>query len=585
VARWIELLLLLSLLQGGGGQASLPGLPYSAPDAPRAVLLEEADLYAEPSTAGEMIGRLPAGTVLQYASETTDAFGRTWYGVRDPDRVVRRRDAYLVPFGWDRYRAYGYRGALLADRRALPAGGAGGALAPGAAATVPASAAGEKQQPWWRPVATLQLGNTPTFGEPVGISATTPDEGQLRQAIELLGGLDAIANWPADPEPGELFVPDLLPALFEYDGTAWDLARPVRLLGEAVSLIGNGRLLVDAEAPPLAGGPALYCWQLINALDPRGELSGSLAVAPAPTAEQRGGPPPRDMGPFSGGQVPGRLRGLLPPAPDSTRVPLRVDPPPIAGGVLLADNDGRQAVFIEQRLGRALTARLRGRALVLDVVARDDPRAGAATFGIDVEVSYADERPAQHFPTSFTSRAVARRDEWAFELPDDADDVVIRLLPLDRELAVEQQGSVIFDRVGLRLADWDPDPPPAAVVLYRVNSFTYEGAPRYTRAPIALTERNGDDLRRAWQKVAATDWSIDDKKLVLAGQLRRGMSREQVSAGWGDPAEETTQPDGSIELRWADDDRYVLLADGHVIASRPPTHIDLSDVPLMCPAR
>jgi len=586
VARWIELLLLLSLLQGGGGQAAPPGAPYSAPGAPRAVLLEAADLYAEPSSAGEVIGRLPAGTVLQYANETTDPFGRTWYGVHDPDRLVRRRDAYLLPFGWDRYRAFGYRGALLADRRALPSGAAGAALAaaaPGAAA--PAAPAGGKQQPWWRPVATLQLGNTPTFGEPVGISARAADEGEVRQAIELLGGLEAIANWPADPEPGELFVPDLLPALFEYDGAAWDLARPVRLLGDAVSLLGNGRFGIDTETPPLAGGPALYCWELVNALDPRGELAGSLAVAPAPTATQRGDPPPLDMGPFVVEQAPARVRALLPPAPDSTRVPLRVDPAPAAGGVLLADNDGRQAVFLEQRLGHALTARLRGRALILDVVARDDPRAEAATFGIDVEVRFADERPAQNFPTSFTSHPVARRDEWAFELPEDADDVILRLLPLDRQLAVEQQGSVIFDRVSLRLADWDPDPPPAAIVLYRVASYAYEGAARYTRAPIALTERDGDDLQRAWQKVAAADWSVDDQRLVLAGELRRGMSRDQVSAAWGDPAEETTQADGSIELRWADDDRYALLADGRVIASRPPTRLDLSEVPLMCPAQ
>lgn len=575
MARWAELLLLLSLLQSsGGGQVGAPGVPYREIGAPRAVLLEAADLYGEPSVVDDAVLRLPAGSVLEYADETTDVYGLTWYALRDPDHLVRRRDAYLAPFDWNRYRALGYRGALLADRQVLPD-----------ALSTALTATGETEDPWWRPAAALQLGNTPTFGEPVGISATAANEGEVREAIELLGGLEAIGRWPADPEPGELFVPDLLPALFTYDGASWDLARPVRLLGEAVSLIGNGRFMVDPEEPPLAGGPALYCWELMNALDPRGELAGSVAVAPELTAARRGDPPPRDMGPFEVDQAPERLRAMLPPAPDSTRVPLRVDPPATAAGVLLADNDGRQAVFLEQRLGAALTAGLRGRTLTLDVVARDDPRAGAATFGIDVEVRFADGRRAEHFPTSFTSRAMPRRYEWSFELPTDADDIVIRMLPLDRDLAVEQQGSVIFDRVSLRLAGWDPEPPPGAIVLYRVASYSYEGASLYTRAPIALTAREGDNLRRAWEKVATGDWSLDDRKLVLAGELRRGMSREQVSAAWDEPAEEIAQPDGAVELRWAADNRYALLEEGRVIAWQPPTRVELSSVPLMCPAR
>jgi len=578
VTRWTELLLLLSLLLGGGGQSGAPGAIFTAPDAPRAVLLEAAELYDAPSSRGDAVESLDAGSVLEYSGETTDEFGRTWYRLQDPRRLERRRDVYLAPFNARQYRDFGYRGALLADRQSTLVAAAAVAAAAAAAAGEPAPAH------WWQPTGVLELGNTPTFEGVLGISATAADVAEVREAIDLLGGLDAIAAWPVDPLPGELFVPAMLPALFQFDGRAWNLAQPVRLLDDSVNLIGNGRFALDPDAPPLAAGPAFYCWSLVGGLDARGRPAGSVAVAPAVVAAPRGGAPPRDMGSFRTAAAPPNLRGLLPPAPDSTRVPERVDPAAEVTGVLLADADGRQAVYIQQHLGGAMTHRLRGKSLVLDVLAREDPRAAAATFGIDIEVTYADGRAPENLSTSYTASAFAYRYEWAFEVPADADDITVRLLPLDRSLAVEQRASVIFDRVSLRLESWDPVPPPGTIVLNRITSNSFEGAPLYTRTPVAVSRRSVDELEAAWPGVAAGNWSVADQQMVLAGELRSGMSPEQVTAAWGNPPDETTQPAGDgVQRRWDYSDRYVVFIDDEVILFRPPATLDASQASVMCP--
>jgi hypothetical protein len=599
VDRWTEALLLALLVAGGGppapgaaGRQAAPvaqtagaGPSMAEPAPPRAVLLEDAELYEDPSSAGTIVARLPAGTVLDYAGETTDVYGRTWYAVRDPHRSERRRDAYLAPFTYEQLRAFGYRAAVLADRRpsAVAAVGAA-AAASGAAGGMPAATA-TPDAPWWRPAGVLELADAPTYGEVVAVSARAAEVGTVRRAIELLGGREAIARWPSEPLPGELFVPAMLPALFVFDGSEWDLAQPVRLLGDAVSLLGNGGFAVDPAAPPLAGGPALQCWLLMNALDPGGAPAGSVAPAPEPAPLQRGQPVPRGLGPFDPSLAPESMRALLAPAPDTTLVPPRVDPPAVPGGVLLSDDDGRQAVFLRQQLGPELTARLRGQAMVLDVVVRDDPRAGAATFGLYVEVVFADGSPPRDFVGSYTSRAAARRYELAFEVPAGADDIVIRLLPLDRGLAVDQQGSVVFERAALRLAAWDPHPPAASVLLHRVTASSFEGTRLYTRAPVAPSGRSADDLQRVWPGVTRTGWTVETQQTVLAGELRHGMNRAQVRAAWGEPAQETAvSGSSSVEWRWAGDDRYALFENGEVIAFRPPTVAHDAAEPSVCPA-
>jgi hypothetical protein len=535
---------------------------FIAEDAPRAVLLEPAELFADPTSAGEILARWPAGTVLEYAGEITDEFGRTWHTVRDPNRLQRRHDVYLTPFSRRQFRDYGYRGALLADRQPVVA-----------VAVVAASA--PPPPPWWQPVGVLELGHNATFDGVVGISATAADPGELRQAIELLGGMAALGDFPAQPVPGELFVSMLLPALFQFDGEDWDLARPVRLMDDAVNLLGNGSFMVDRASPPLAGGPALHCWDLIDSLDPRGDPAGSVQVALPPVVALPPGVPlrsqplPSDMGPFDMTAAPLEILRVLPPAPDTTRVPARVDPRAQPSGVLLADNASRQAVYLQQRLGGDLARRLRGMPVTVDVVARDAPVVGSATFGINVEAALAGNR-TENFAISFTTKPSAARYELAFEVPADAEDLTVRLLPLDRSLAREQRGSVVFERAGLRLSGWDPDPPPGAVVLNRISANSFEGAELHTRARVAVTDRSVEEIQRAWLDLAAADWSAEDQAIVLAGELRHGMSPDQVAAAWGRPDADTSQAsDAGVERRWEyADGRSVVFFDDDVITFR-----------------
>ena len=174
----LAVLLLTSAAASAGqaGQAGAPGEVFIAEDALRAVLLEPAELFAEPTSTGEIVARWSAGTVLEYAGETTDEFGRTWYRVRDPNRLQRRRDVYLAPFNRRQFRDFGYRGALLADRQPLP-----GAVGPAASFL--------RAKSWWQPVSVLELGHDATFDGVVGIGATAADPDEVRQAMELLGGM------------------------------------------------------------------------------------------------------------------------------------------------------------------------------------------------------------------------------------------------------------------------------------------------------------------------------------------------------------------------------------------------------------
>lgn len=608
MARWAEARLLLALIVVCMPQA-LPGDLTDRPQAasgdvpggvshPRAVLLEAADLYTQPSTSdGELVQRLEAGTVLEYIGEVTDTYGRTWNVVRDPGRRERSSDTYLAAFDVRDLARYGHRAALLANRsplNALAGAAAAAALpgvaapsvggAPGATPTAGGLPEGASAEPWWKMVAVAEPTDQVGFDDIVGISAVAVREGELNEAVDLLGGREAIAAWPSDPEPGELFVPAMLPALYEYDGARWELERPVRFLGEGINLLGNGDFAVDPDAPPLAGGPVLHCWELINALDERGAPAGSVSRATAPRPVRRGQPPAVDAGPFDPSAAPPILQQLLPPAPDAARVPPRVDPPAGPSGVVLADNAGRQAVYLQQRLGPALTRRLRGRSVVVDVVARDAPSAGAATFGINVDATFADGRPPQVFAEPYTSRPTPARYDLAFEVPPDAHELLVRLLPLDRTLAVEQQGSVVFERAGLRLASWDPEPRPATIILNRVVVSAFEGATVYTRAPVAPTDRDAQAVERLWPALARSEWTIEDQQHVVAGTVRAGMSREQVAVAWGRPSAENAQADGEgVEWRWDRDDRYVVFTNGTVAVFRPPAEDEVEVQQPMCP--
>lgn len=560
MAPWTERFLALAIVLAGGAQVGPPGEVFVSDGARRAVLLEDGDFFSGPSSTGEIVARFPAGTVLDYVGEVVDDFGRTWFTVRHPQRFERRRDTYLTNLDRRRFVNLGYRAAVLANRQPI--------LVVLALPPPPRTA-------WWKPVAVLELGHNASFDAVFAISARAPEEGDLLEAIDLLGGREAIAMWPTNPLPGQLFVPAILPALFQFDGTEWHLARPARLLDDSVSLLGNPTFAVDLQAPTFAGGPMLHCWSLIDSLDPAGMPAGSVEVAPPVV-------PPRSTRAQRGAA----LGGLLAPLPPAMLVPLRVDAPPTPGGVLLQDNHSQQAVYLEQTLGSMSTRLLRGKSLVLDLVTRNPPRAtSAATLGIDIEVRFADDRPAEHFTTSLPSSNTASRVGFPFDVPMDAGTMTVRLLAADRSVAREQRGSVIFERVSLRLATWAAEPKASTVVLYRITASSFEGAALHTRAPMAVTARSAEEIEQVWPQIAATEWSSEDKHLALAGEIRNGMSEEQVRLSWGESLEQTSSDAGGNGSSWGYPDRDVVFAAGSVIAFRPPRQ-EMPDQPgfaLMCP--
>ena len=161
--------------------------------------------------------------------------------------------------------------------------------------------------------------------------------------------------------------------------------------------------------------------------------------------------------------------------------------------------------------------------------------------------------------------------------------MIVRLLSVDKSVAVEQRGTVIIDRVALRLAEWNPQPPSAVFPLHKVSVLTYEGRPLYTRAAVAVSQRSARELRELWPAVAAADWSEEDKKLILAGQLRHGMIPEQVRLSWGEPEEqlELGTPPGSINT-WMYDDRQATFDGDNLLGFLVPTDGGAVAPPLMC---
>ena len=588
MALWTERLLVLAVALASGAQVGAPGELHVSGEVRRAVLLEDSDFFSAPSSDGEIAAQFPAGTVLEYVGEATDDFGRSWFTVRHPDRFERRRDDYLTNLDRRRFADLGFQAALLADRQPP-------LVAPRPVRPVAGAPPPPVLPAWWEPVALLLSRHNAAFGAVLAISARAPGEGALLEAIELLGGREAIAVWPADPLPGELFVPPMLPALFQFDGAEWRLARPVRLLDDSISLLGNPRFAIDPEAPTMAGGPLLHCWSLIDSLDPAGTLAGSVQVAP-PVEQPRGrggrrGGAAAVPGAAAGGQgqapnvVPPMIGRMLAPLPPTMLVPPRVDPPAPPGGVLLEDAHSRQAVYLQQTLDAGLTERLRGMSVVLDIVARNPPRSlAAATIGVDIAVRLADGSLAEPIATSFSLTAAAARVAFPFEVPADADTITVRLLAADRSLARDQRGAVIIERASLRLATWAVEPPASSVVLYRIRANAFEGASLHTRAPIAVTARPADEIERVWPQVVAADWPSDDKQLVLAGEIRNGMSTEQVRLSWGAAAEETTSGGAVNVSSWIYEDRYAAFSDGRLIAFDPPRRqTEVAGLALMCP--
>lgn len=579
MALWTERFVALAALLAAGAQAGDPGELFVFGELRHAVLLEDGNFFSMPSSDGEIVAHFPAGTILDYAGEATDDFERTWFLVRHPEKSERRSDVYLTNLDQHRLAGLGYRAVVLANRE------------PGVAAPIPPPtiAGGPKlplPSPWWRPVAMLELGHSATFNGVLAITARAPEERDLHEAIDLLGGREAIAMWPKDPLPGELFVPAMIPALFQFDGVEWRLARPVRLLGDAISLLGNPTFETDPEQTTLAGGPTLHCWSLIGSLDPAGRPAGSVRVAPRAVDPS----PPVVLLEAGRGAAPVTTR-VIPPTiatlfPYKMLIPPRVDAYTPSNGIVLQDVHSQQAAYVEQTLRRASTRALRGKSLVLDLVTRNAPGASAASsFGIDIEIRFSDDKLPEHFSGSFPSSDSAGHVAFPFDVPMDADTITVRLLVADRSVAREQRGSVIFDRASLRLASWESEPPASSVVLHRITANAFEGAPLYTRARLVVTPRGVEQIEQVWAEIVETEWSKEDKQRILAGEIRHGMGEQQVRLSWGEPSKQTQFGAEGNDKRWDYADRYAVFADGNIIAfSRAsPQSRDQTAAPLMCP--
>ncbi|MDP6686660.1 MAG: hypothetical protein QF680_01635 [Acidobacteriota bacterium] len=579
MALWTERFVALAVFLAAGAQVGDPGELFVSGEVRHAVLLEDGNFFSMPSSDGAIAAHFPAGTVLDYTGEATDDFERTWFMVRHPEKSERQSNVYLTNLDQHRLADLGYRAAVLANRE------------PGVAAPIPPPtiAGGPKlplPAPWWRPVAMLELDHSSTFNEVLAITARAPEERTLHEAIELLGGREAIAMWPDDPLPGELFVPPMIPALFQFDGVEWRLARPVRLLGDAISLLGNPTFETDPKQTTLAGGPALHCWSLIGSLDPAGRLAGSVRVAPRVADPS----PPAVLLEVGRGAAPVTTRVTLPTTatlfPYKMLIPPRVDSYRPSKGIVLQDVHSQQAAYVEQTLSRASTRALRGKSLVLDLITRNAPGASAAaTFGIDIEIRFSDDTPPEHFSASFPSSDNAGHVAFPFDVAMAADTITVRLLVADRSVAREQRGSVIFDRASLRLASWPSEPPASSVVLYRITANTFEGAPLYTRAPMVVTPREVEQIEQVWADIVETEWSKEDKQRILAGEIRHGMTEQQVRLSWGEPSKQAQLSVEGNDKRWDYPDRYAVFADGNIIAfSRAsPQSRDQTAAPLMCP--
>lgn len=495
---------------------------------------------------------LPAGSVVAYVEQIIDTFGRRWSVVGDPFTVRLRHDDYLAPFSAAQFRAFhGVAAFLPAESLASVE-----SEAPVAAG----SAAEEKRKhatpPWWTTTVDLDDRYQPEFGGPVGIGARTMPEAVARRAVNLLGGREALGPWPQEPLPGQLHVPGILPLVFQWDGVEWGLMLPVKLLASSLGLLGNPDLQVMASAPVTPSGPAVPCWQVVGALDARGGQVGKVTAAPAPlapSASSASGRPDRNGW---------RDLTLLvwPAAGLKQSVPPRWMSPKAGGGVEVGDNSHRQAVYLQQQLGPQISRRLRGQEVILDVWARSpSATGGSATIGLVLEAG------GQRVASSGVVGGESTLVSLSITLPQDAENLRVRLLPLDASIAVQEQGDVIFERATLRPASWALNLPPATLLLQRVSASSYEGVPRFTRAPLAVSERPIDEIREVWQQLAANGWSEEDQRLMLAGAVRAGMSPEQVKLSWGEPmaTTETVSLPGMDE-RWDYADRSAVFIDSHL---------------------
>lgn len=547
------LALLPALLAAGAPQSGVD-LPADLlpPGEVRAVALEAGTVRAAADATAPVRISFEAGRELVYYGATTDAFGRPWSIVGDPGAWARVRTWLVLP---EVFAAGPPRSEPLAFLEGLGA---------------PATADATTRRPvrvapgWFDKVRVLSLAEPPQLGEPLGVPAYRVPAAVLQELKELIGGDAALGPWPAEPAAGQLYIPTRVPIVYVYDG-GWRTTSPVRALWPALGLLRNPTLTIDPQGPLEMTGGTLPCWRLAEAIDAAGKAVGRVVPAPAQPATIPAAA--AAQGKDALGVIDFTARAW-PTATEDLAAPRRVLLDGPVAGVLLEDNSSRRAVYLEQALPEELVRKLWGREVRLDVLARATSGAEPVTtvpVGIELRTGELSETVSAQVGLRATPLSLT------VTVPEGAADLVVRLIPQDRSIAVQERGRVVFERAVLAPADWPAQLTPDSLPLRRVLVVGYTLARGYTREPIAVTRRPAEEIAGAWRGLQEAERPLELQRRILAGELQIGMTRTDVRLAWG-------EPDGSADAggleRWSWSDRSAAFAGdllaGWTVQAAPP---------------
>ena len=526
-----------------------------------AVALEDGTLYRNADVASDSILEFRRGHIFEYLGEIVDTFGREWYSVGSGDGWRRTESWYAIPATrLETGSATGLVSVIesLPPPPAVPAVGFATSEA-AVAYTVSLQQNIAVGSDWWDRSLEVDANALGRFGRVVGILAYRVPKDVAVELLTMLGSGEPSGPWPRQPAFGRLYVAPRTGLVYRFDGVDWQLLDPPLAMSAMIGLLGNPRLMFDPEAPVEATGRPISCWRLVGGLTPRGGSAGSVAAAPDPplrleAAERQ--ETDRRLGYYD------LSARAWPTASPATRAPRRVSPENPAGGVVLSDNSRRQAVYLQQVIPAAVTRQLHGREIRARVVARAAGGEGATIATVALEIEAGSVRQS----LSAQVGALPTPVELTVAIPQDAETIIVRILPADVSIAVLEGGSTVVDSATVVPAEWPDVLDAAPLLLRRVRAVTYRPAPRYTRAAMVVSERPVEELAVVWR--VAQDEPSEQLVRILSGDIEVGMTEQQVRLAWGDPTSVTT---GGL-ARWTWPDRAASFdATGMLVSwSRQP---------------
>ncbi len=518
---------------------SPPGAHVPVEEPMYAIALEAGSLRAAAEVTEDGLFAFDAGAIFHYLGETTDTFGREWEMVGDPESWTRLQQWYVVAASVDELRDR-VGPVTLIERVPAPATRPerdsevveleDEELSPFnlylASLRLPVAVEVE----WWKNTVELDASEVHAVGETLAVPAWAVPAPVVDEAIHLFGGREVLGPWPPEASFGALHVASVLPLVFRRTEHGWESLGRLRTKLPVLGLLSNSQLQLDPNLPAEATGYVLPCWRLAGGLDPRGLPAGRVDVPPPPPTRLTAGAR-RDEDRFLGSFD--LTTRLWPAATAEIAVPRRVAPSALATGVMLQDVNRRQAVYLEQRLPKTVTRRLRGRELRLEIVARAAPESdgttSTATVGFEIEAGELREAGTG------AVGALPGTASLVVTVPEDAEEIIVRLMPADRSIAVGETGRAIFERVTLAPTDWPAALAPAPVILRRVRVDLYAPTPRYTRASMAISTKEPAALSNAWRTLARVQLDAELRRMILAEELDFEMDDRHVRVAWGEP--------------------------------------------------